>query len=80
MVSDLILHIDKEFEKVLILVVMEDGLWQQRKAMSAQQLVLILVVMEDGLWLLRSALTAEKPYRLNPCCNGRWSQTAMVKI
>ena len=40
--------------------------------------VLILVVMEDGLVL---ALPCEHHYMvsgLNPCCNGRWSRTAMT--
>ena len=37
---------------VLILVLMEDGLWRKTtKVDSDKQIVLILVLMEDGLWL-----------------------------
>ncbi len=57
---------------VLILVVMEDGLWHALQLLSAL-VVLILVVMEDGLRL--NHLPAMVITSLNPCCNGRWSQT-----
>ena len=39
-----------EAKEVLILVVMEDGLWQRKFFESLLLGVLILVVMEDGLW------------------------------
>ena len=46
-----------ELLDVLILVVMEYGLWLWRKCIKeCQQLVLILVVMEYGLWLSYSYL------------------------
>ena len=42
--------------------------------------VLILVVMEDGL-VHRYRLRKCKWYTgLNPCCNGRWSRTAISAI
>ena len=53
---------DAEFSYriVLILVVMEDGLWLVCDTeMVATDEVLILVVMEDGLWLQKSLKRAE---------------------
>mgnify|MGYP007069954868 CR=1 FL=1 len=40
---------------VLILVLMEDGLWllDVTNVFAINQVVLILVLMEDGLWLLQ---------------------------
>ena len=59
---------------VLILVVMEDGLWQAFVVCNKLGLVLILVVMEDGLWLSYNFQNGVSE-SLNPCCNGRWSLT-----
>ena len=42
-----------------------------------RNVVLILVVMEDGLRLAMLESTASTG--LNPCCNGRWSQTKALK-
>ena len=58
---------------VLILVVMEDGL-RLPSLLSILSRVLILVVMEDGL--RHSDAHLLKASSLNPCCNGRWSQTS----
>ena len=58
---------------VLILVVMEDGLRHNGKETDGMTNVLILVVMEDGLrQKIKEFLNKQS---LNPCCNGRWSQT-----
>ena len=48
----LIMQVAELLMRVLILVVMEDGLWRwkQLPTSSSAPLVLILVVMEDGLW------------------------------
>ena len=40
--------------------------------------VLILVVMEDGLRLTNAVVDIIKG--LNPCCNGRWSQTTRIEV
>ncbi len=45
----------------------------RKQSSSVSQRVLILVVMEDGL---RPNKDGEVLWNcLNPCCNGRWSQT-----
>ena len=55
---------------------MEDGLRQiQICCLSATLKVLILVVMEDGLRRGVKYICNAFSLRLNPCCNGRWSQT-----
>ena len=41
---------------------------------SGDIMVLILVVMEDGLRQWDPAI-GDYSSGLNPCCNGRWSQT-----
>ena len=52
MVSDTKVEDTKVAAKVLILVLMEYGLWQQEEqGMSLNIDVLILVLMEYGLWL-----------------------------
>ncbi len=64
------------FREVLILVVMEDALWQTVfKIMARRMLVLILVVMEDALWLYGRVSRQRCWISLNPCCNGRCSLT-----
>ena len=66
---------------VLILVVMEDGLWHCIYAIIERiSSVLILVVMEDGRWLLRKFGYPWWAPRLNPCCNGKWTQTPEKKF
>ena len=53
MVSDMLKrHLIRLAHQVLILVVMEDGLWCNMMISSILLAVLILVVMEDGLWSL----------------------------
>ena len=64
---------------VLILVVMVDGLRHMfiLKIQTGLQ-VLILVVMVDGLRPRSVCRYIPQVQRLNPCCNGRWSQTENV--
>ena len=52
MVSDTDEAYDTTIQVVLILVVMEDGLWRLQFECNELHLfrVLILVLMEDGLW------------------------------
>ena len=61
---------------VLILVLMEYGLWQSKlSGESNESSVLILVLMEYGLWPnCQTTLTAGRRC-LNPCSNGIWSLT-----
>ena len=74
-------HIDDSFLGVtkwwvLILVLMEDGLWRSVAAVKAANPgVLILVLMEDGLWHLSPRMRTRIQASLNPCFNGRWSLT-----
>ena len=35
--------------------------------------------MEDGLVHIANYSNNNYPYRLNPCCNGRWSRTRPYK-
>ena len=61
---------------VLILVLMEYGLWQKRsERWELRATVLILVLMEYGLWLDMLDSTEIKTSGLNPCSNGIWSLT-----
>ena len=61
---------------VLILVLMEYGLWPRvRGHHDSGRLVLILVLMEYGLWLRSYFLRNIVKMRLNPCSNGIWSLT-----
>ena len=61
---------------VLILVLMEYGLWQAYKALKELVLsVLILVLMEYGLWLIVQEYLKVYYLCLNPCSNGIWSLT-----
>ena len=65
---------------VLILVLMEYGLWHGLGGPYwCGRPVLILVLMEYGLWpfLLRHALPSRG---LNPCSNGIWSLTELIRI
>ena len=59
---------------------MEDCLWLISKFnIDGSVMVLILVLMEDGLW---RAIVAPEPIAttgLNPCFNGRWSLTLLLK-
>ena len=55
---------------------MEDGLRLQFY-IDFRLVVLILVVMEDGLRRARHHQSLRR-LGLNPCCNGRWSQTKTV--
>ena len=66
---------------VLILVLMEDTLREvQKEKVFIKLQVLILVLMEDTL---RALTTNEKETRkssLNPCFNGRYSQSAKTCV
>mgnify|MGYP006988827135 CR=1 FL=1 len=60
---------------------MEDGLRLLESSMRAfLDVVLILVVMEDGLRPYCQLLWGGISKGLNPCCNGRWSQTGRQLI
>ena len=60
---------------VLILVLMEYGLWRFDKPQPYWvRAVLILVLMEYGLWRNYLAI-GTAPLGLNPCSNGIWSLT-----
>ena len=63
---------------VLILVLMEYGLWLFIPYSSNERAcVLILVLMEYGLWRpLVGGIWTAPCVRLNPCSNGIWSLTA----
>ena len=62
-------------EKVLILVLMEDTLRVYNSSRSnASTTVLILVLMEDTL-RVREQLRGFRGKSLNPCFNGRYSQS-----
>ena len=61
---------------VLILVLMEYGLWRRTLRHSFSRLsVLILVLMEYGLWPIAAKVIAKSSVSLNPCSNGIWSLT-----
>ena len=64
---------------VLILVVMEEGqrLQAGSKDCYRRPEVLILVVMEEGQRHRPGLIRANARGRLNPCCNGRGSKTAI---
>ena len=67
-------------EAVLILVLMEYGLWlPSHGTESVSRCVLILVLMEYGLW--HSPAPAQSgEVSLNPCSNGIWSLTRPVVV
>ncbi len=73
---------DVAHEIVLILVLMEDGLWRGPVAswMKSWDTVLILVLMEDGLWLETLYTPTILSWGLNPCFNGRWSLTCFFLV
>ena len=59
---------------VLILVVMEDGLWRVR--VPRKKVVLCLNPCCNGRWSLTHVSNEGNAFAcLNPCCNGRWSLT-----
>ena len=61
---------------VLILVLMEYGLWLSSQHLtSTSRRVLILVLMEYGLWLGNGWRCCNAFGSLNPCSNGIWSLT-----
>ena len=72
---------EKIISRVLILVVMEDGLVLSatEQPMPGDPMVLILVVMEDGLVQVLRQVNQMTSKCLNPCCNGRWSRTRPYK-
>ena len=60
-------------QDVLILVLMEDTLWERRMFSKVWlRQVLILVLMEDTLWAIHF-INHLIIYSLNPCFNGRYS-------
>jgi hypothetical protein len=79
MVSETMERAQGGVKKVLILVVVEDGLGELFgfSVSSKQYEVLILVVVEDGLgdYGARSRWSEES---LNPCCSGRWSRRGKI--
>ena len=65
---------------VLILVVMEYTQWEQNWKVLAQEYpVLILVVMEYTQWEYPINNNKLWKYGLNPCCNGIYSMSKIVK-
>ena len=67
--------------RVLILVLMEYGLWLITRMVAATvDEVLILVLMEYGLWLLWQLFITWHRIRLNPCSNGIWSLTGFFWV
>ena len=76
MVSDKKLWISNLKTEVLILVLMEYGLWPcSYPWLSGSQYVLILVLMEYGLWPGSGLPQPSVARGLNPCSNGIWSLT-----
>ena len=66
---------------VLILVLMEDTLRDVSLfSVAAVLRVLILVLMEDTLRVKYQLLEVIEIFRLNPCSNGRYSQSLIDKI
>ena len=65
--------------RVLILVLMEYGLWHAASSsvMVGLNRVLILVLMEYGLWPGIIMTSNPGTASLNPCSNGIWSLTKM---
>ena len=62
--------------KVLILVVVDNGLVHKKNIGSkGTKKVLILVVVDNGLVLDQTERSAGEQYSLNPCCSGQWSRT-----
>ena len=65
---------NKVYSVVLILVLMEDTLREQRNTRTTRlHFVLILVLMEDTLRVTIPVLLKCANLRLNPCFNGRYS-------
>ena len=70
--------VKRSYDSVLILVLVEDGLGDNRQSNNTRMhmAVLILVLVEDGLGVI-----TEIDYRdeilsgLNPCFGGRWSRS-----
>ena len=64
---------------VLILVLMEYGLWLQEEVEKEEnRCVLILVLMEYGLWPVSVRSLKRRAVGLNPCSNGIWSLTEEI--
>ena len=67
--------------EVLILVVVDYGLVQMSRELTAdEQLVLILVVVDYGLVQVIESRCIKGDKCLNPCCSGLWSRTAFAII
>ena len=78
MVSDSFTQAQASRQCVLILVLMEYGLWLADSATDNQYwTVLILVLMEYGLWLSPPRWPYKLSTSLNPCSNGIWSLTGL---
>ena len=77
MVSDSLATLKQSLpDIVLILVLMEYGLWLNMfRTNHRETKVLILVLMEYGLWLSALHGSREDVFGLNPCSNGIWSLT-----
>ena len=66
----------KKCQCVLILVVMEDGLWPTTRRTTRTGMCLNPCC--NGRWSLTNCISYQpctKCYCLNPCCSGRWSLT-----
>ena len=62
--------------KVLILVVVDNGLvLYLLKRRPMHLVVLILVVVDNGLVPFEEFKNRVKTICLNPCCSGQWSRT-----
>ena len=69
----------KDFDKVLILVVVDDGLVLKDFEVTKKMFyVLILVVVDDGLVQAFRVQLRIAYSGLNPCCSGRWSRTSVT--
>ncbi len=60
--------------KVLILIILEDGFCLQHKTIikNIRQIVLILIILEDGFCLITYAVMHQSRAGLNPYYTGRW--------
>ena len=66
--------------KVLILVVVDNGLVQVEYSKNAiTAVVLILVVVDNGLVPSSAIASTHRQRCLNPCCSGQWSSTRHYK-
>ena len=79
MVSDKVATFTAVVSRVLILVLMEYGLWQKLSVRTVFG-SLGLNPCSNGIWSLTMVITngGKKLWRLNPCSNGIWSLTEYI--